>query len=95
MVQMETNANKPLKRCRKTPYRRRQNLGSNPIHGKAQGIPVYCLSGVRHKGGVTLDRAHVQNVGTCREKFKRRSRKNESTEAGHRGGTTRNSDELP
>ena len=66
MVQKETNENKPLKRCRKNPYRRRQNLGSNPILGKAQGIPVYCLSGVRHKGGVTLDQALMWNVGTCR-----------------------------
>jgi hypothetical protein len=70
MVQMETNANKPLKRCRKNTYRRRQNFGSNPILGKAQGIPVYCLSGVRHKSGVTLDRALVQNVGTCRPDVK-------------------------
>jgi len=66
MVQKETNENKPLKRCRKNPYRRRQNLGSNPTLGKAQGIPVYCLSGVRHKGGVTLDQALMWNVGTCR-----------------------------
>ena len=34
--------------------------------GQAQGTPVYCLSGVRHKGGVNLDQAVVRNVGTFR-----------------------------
>lgn len=32
---------------------------------KAQGIPVYCLSGGRHKGGVSPGQALVRNVGTC------------------------------
>ena len=34
--------------------------------GSAQGKPVDCLSGVRHKDGVTLIQALVWNVGTCR-----------------------------
>ena len=34
--------------------------------GSAQGKPADCLSGVRHKDGVTLTRALVWNVGTCR-----------------------------
>ena len=33
--------------------------------GQVQGEPVYCLGGVRHKGGVTLIQAFVRNVGTC------------------------------
>ena len=32
--------------------------------GLVQGKPVYCLSGVRHKDGVTLIQALVWNVGT-------------------------------
>lgn len=31
---------------------------------KAQGKPVYCLSGVRHGGNVNLVQAYVRNVGT-------------------------------
>jgi hypothetical protein len=34
--------------------------------GLVQGKPAYCLSGVRHKDGVTLIQALVWNVGTCR-----------------------------
>ena len=34
--------------------------------GQAQGEPAYCLGGVRHKGGVTLNQALVWNGGTCR-----------------------------
>jgi len=32
--------------------------------GQVQGIPVYCLDGVRHKGGVNLILAFTENVGT-------------------------------
>ncbi len=38
--------------------------------GQVQGEPVYCLSGARHKGGVTLVEAFVRNVGTCRPDVK-------------------------
>jgi hypothetical protein len=34
--------------------------------GQARGIPVYCPSGARHRGGVNLDQAVVRNVGTFR-----------------------------
>ena len=34
--------------------------------GTVQEKPVYCLSDVRHKDGVTLIQALVWNVGTCR-----------------------------
>jgi len=48
---------------------------------------------------VNVIQALVWNVGTCvlmlREKFKWRTHKGESTDAGHRGGTTRSSDEVP
>ena len=46
--------------------RRRQNWGPFTTPGKVQGQPAYCLGGVRHVGGVNLNRALVRNVGTCR-----------------------------
>ena len=34
--------------------------------GRVHEEPVACVSGTRHIGGVTLDRALVRNGGTCR-----------------------------
>jgi hypothetical protein len=36
------------------------------ILGRVHEQPVACVGGTRHRGGVTLDRALVWNVGTCR-----------------------------
>ena len=44
----------------------RQNWGAIVTPRLAQGKPVYCLGGVRHKGGVNLIRAFAWNVGTRR-----------------------------
>lgn len=57
-------------------------------------MPVYCSTGVRHEGSVTLVQALTRNVGTCRSDDKgevqaNRLCKGESTNAGHRGGVTR------
>ncbi len=46
--------------------RRRQSRGAIVIPGLAQGKPVYCLGGVRHKDGVNLIQAFAWNLGTCR-----------------------------
>jgi len=47
---------------------------------------------------VNAAQASVENVGTCssmaRENFKRRTRKEESTDTKRRGGTARSSDET-
>jgi hypothetical protein len=51
--------------------------GSTP--GSAQGKPTYCLSGVRHKDGVTLIQALVRNVGTCRSDDKGETQVEETT----------------
>ena len=79
-------------------FRRRQNWGVSEIPGLAQGEPVYCLDGVRHKGGVNLIQAFAWNLGTCRPDVKGeakwRTHEGESTDAGHRGGPTRNSGEV-
>jgi hypothetical protein len=45
---------------------RRRNWRRTPLQDKSRGEPVYCLGGVRHKGGVNLSQALVWNVGTCR-----------------------------
>ena len=47
--------------------------------GSTQGIPVYCLSGVRHKDGVTLIQALVWNGGTCRSDGKGETQVEEPT----------------
>src|SRR5215470_13117457 len=60
------------------------------------GCPDYGPDGIRHKGGVTLNRALARNVGTCRPDAKGEVQiggphEDESTDAGHRGGAARSS----
>jgi hypothetical protein len=43
-----------------------RNWRHTPLQDKSRGEPVYCLGGVRHKGGVNLNQALVWNAGTCR-----------------------------
>ena len=62
--------------------------------------PDFCPDGIRHEGGVTLNQASVWNAGTCRPDAKGEIQvggpyEGESTDAGHRGGATRSSDEGP
>jgi hypothetical protein len=66
--------------------------------GRAQRTPAYWLDGFRHEGGMSLGQALMWNVGTCRPDAKGEVQvgephEGESTEAGHRGGATRSSDE--
>ena len=79
--------------------RRRQNWGVSEIPRLAHGEPVYCLGGVRHKGGVNLIQAFAWNLGICRPDDKGETQvethEGESTNAGHRGGPTRSSEEVP
>ena len=59
-------------------------------------VPVYRLNGIRYGGGVNLIQAFMCNVGTCGSNDEgeiRWTHKNESTDAGHRGGPPRSSDE--
>ena len=60
------------------------------------GYPAYCPGGIRHRGGVKLGQAFMWNMGTCRPDVKGEIQvgsphKDESTDAGHRGGATRSS----
>ena len=95
----KTNENEPLIMCRK-PTDDIKTGFRHSIRDKFRGKPVYCLSGVRHRDGVSLYQALVWNVGTCRPDVKGEAQagspcKSESTDAGHRGGVTRSSDEAP
>ena len=60
----EASASEPLKRCRKD----KDDVKTRGCwySGISSGKPVYCLGGVRHKDGATLNQALVWNVGTCR-----------------------------
>ena len=57
----------PLMRCRKISCCQNWDF---PSQDKFGGRPVYCPSGVRHKGGVNMIQAFVWNVGTCRSDAK-------------------------
>ena len=61
----ETSASEPLLTCRNV-FRRRQNRDEVIGPGSVPAGPAYGWGGVRHEGGVTLIRALVRNVGTCR-----------------------------
>jgi hypothetical protein len=89
----ETSASEPLTKCRK----RMDDVETGRTslaRDKSGGWPDYCPGGIRHRGGVTLHLALAWNVGTCRPDGKGEIQvggphKDESTEAGHRGGATR------
>ena len=94
----EASASEPLMRCRKQEDGVKTGGLSN-FQDESRGEPAYCLGGARYRSGANLIQAFAQNVGTCvpmvREKLKWKTHESESTDAGHRGGTTRSSDEVP
>ena len=72
--------------------------GKSLPRDKSGRRPDCCPDGIRHEGGVKLSQAFAWNMGTCRPDAKGEiqaggPRKDESTDAGHRGGATRSSDE--
>jgi hypothetical protein len=93
----ETSASEPLMTCRK----RMDDVETGRMlltREQSGGWPDYCPDGIRHEGGVTLRQAFAWNVGTCRPDVKGEIQmggphEDESTEAGHRGGATRNREE--
>jgi hypothetical protein len=93
----ETSASEPLMTCRK----RMDDVetgGKSLTRDQSGGWPDCRPGGIRHEGGVTLSQALVRNVGTCRSDAKGGIQaggpcKDESTDAGHRGGATRSSGE--
>ena len=66
--------------------------------GQIQIVPVYRLGGVRCRGCMILNQAHLWNVGTCWFNAKGRGvtlpRNSASTNVNQRGGATRSSDEA-
>jgi hypothetical protein len=94
----ETNESKLLMTCRNVINDAETGTWTSVPRMEVEGVPVHCSTGVRHEGGVTLIQASVRNSGTCRADAKGeaqadRIRKGESTDAGHRGGVTRNREE--
>jgi hypothetical protein len=72
--------------------------GKSLTRDESGGCPDFGPDGIRHEGGVTLNRAFARNVGTCRPDAKGAiqaggPREDRSTDAGHRGGATRSSEE--
>jgi hypothetical protein len=72
--------------------------GKSLTRDESGGCPDCGPGGIRHEGGVTLNRALARNVGTCRPDAKGAiqaggPREDRSTDAGHRGGAARSSDE--
>jgi len=64
------------------------------VRDEGRGEPVECSIGIWHEGGVTLYQAMTRNEGTCRSDAKgavqaENIRKDQSTDAGHRGGDVR------
>src|ERR1017187_9353119 len=86
-------------KCRKA-IRRCQNRGLTHPPGSVRENPEACPSGIRHVGGAKPNLALVWNVRTCRTEAKEevpsgKTRKDGITEAEHRGGAARSSDEGP
>ena len=74
--------------------------GNSLTRDESGGRPDFRPDGIRHEGGVTLDQAFVWNAGTCRHDDKGETQaggpcEGEITDAWHRGGATRSSDEGP
>ena len=72
--------------------------GKSLTRDKSGRCPDFGPDGIRHEGGVTLNRAFARNVGTCRPDAKGAiqaggPREDRSTDAGHRGGAARSSKE--
>ena len=96
----ETNASEPLMTCRNIFYRRRnRDLDACPA-SKGWEVPADGPTGVRHEGGVKPDQALVRNGRTCRLDAKGDvraggPRKDQRTDARHRGGAARSRVEGP
>ena len=94
---METNVSEPLMTCRK----RRNDVKTGGVslpRDQSGRRTADCPDGIRHEGGVNLVQALVWNMGTCRLDVKGEVQvgsphKNQSTDARHRGGAARSSDE--
>jgi hypothetical protein len=94
----ETSASKPPMTCRNS-LDDVETRGMVVASGTSAGGALETgPRGIRLGGGVNLDQALLRNVGTCRPDVKGDvqagdPRKDQSTEAGHRGGAVRSRDE--
>ena len=72
--------------------------GATGSRDKSGSYPISWPGGIRYIGGMTMHRALVRNMGTCRrdakgERGASRPRNVQSTDARHRGGAARISDD--
>ncbi len=93
----KSNASEPLMTCRKR-IQTTSKLGSGGcprISMRGSLYPAHVASGAKTARAQTrLGHGTLEPVASMpREKFKRTTRENQSTDARHRGGTTRSSDE--
>ena len=89
----------PLMKCRKR-IDDVETGGLSLTRDKSGGCPDCGPGDIRHAGGMTLDLALTRNVGTCGPDAKGEIQvggphKDESTDAGDRGGATCSRDESP
>jgi RNA-directed DNA polymerase len=78
--------------------RRRRNRGNAETPGQVRGMTWSCPSGVRHVDGASPHQAFVRNVRTCRSDAKGevsngQHHEGERTDAEHRDGAARSSEE--
>lgn len=94
----KTNANEPLMKRHNGP-KCHQNREGVYVPGQARRSPDYRSSGGWREGGVSVEQACIRNLGTCRSDVKddanQAAPERLSFDAGHRGGSTRSSDEAP
>lgn len=96
---VKTNESEPLMTDR-SKFKRCQNHGLRWVHGISLGAGLYAADAA---SGLKVASARIGlTYGTSepvapmpRETLKRPTRKSQSTEAGHRDGTARSSDEAP
>lgn len=91
----ETNGSEPLSKRRELQWCQNRGFGNTP--GSVGRVPEFWSDGIRRRGGVTGTQARLRNMGTCRLDAKGAiqalPRKDVSTDARHRGGVMRSSDE--
>jgi hypothetical protein len=92
---METSVSEPLMTYRNE-HDDVETGGASYFRDKSGSYPISGPGGIRYLGGVTMHRALVRNMGTCRRDAKgergvSRPRDAESTDARHRGGAVRSS----
>lgn len=98
MCSMKTNANEPLMKRHNDPNCH-QNREGVYVPGRVRRLPDYRPGGGWREGGVSVEQACIWNLGTCRSDVKEQANQAAPerlfSDAEHRGGSARSSDEAP